>query len=478
MKRFLIVAFLVVTGGFYAGNLWALPTGTWASGVTLQNLADTPADAINIQFYDNAGNSVLDFPAATPTSPLAAGGAKTWYIPTQVPGLPASFTVGSAVVSSSSPVAAIVNTQLPSGSNPARVGTSTGISTPQTIVYAPQVMKGYYGWNSYCAVQNTSGAAENVTAYFYNSTGLEVDNQVQSIPAYSSFIFDQSANADLVNGYNGSAKFVSTAAPLAVVCNFYNTGASADTSQFHSYNGMGNGGDVINLPRVVKNYYGYQSGLKIQNIGTESLTVEVKYNFGGTEYSQTSTPIGLGQAWGPYMGDTSQLPASMAGVSGSGSAVVSIVSPNANKKVIAIVNEDNRVSPAGRGITYEGALVADGASKIVFPQVTGKYYGYSSGIQVAKVEAGPSTCTATYSPSGGVTTAIPVNFTLTDAAPSWSKFTPEVISPKQDYNGAVTVSCTGAKVVGIANISYRFDIDPRYGNITGDSFACYRGLTN
>lgn len=473
MKKVQIAVLVLLMVGFNVNHLWALPTGSWASGITVQNLNDTTEALVTIEFYNSTGALALSFDGGT----IPAASSKTWYVPTQVPGLTAGF-LGSAVVSSGNQVAAIVNTQLPSGSNPARVGTSTGISTSQQTVYAPQVMKEYSGWNSYCAVQNTSATAADVTATIYNAAGTQADTQTESIPAYSSFIFDQGTRGALSANFAGSAKFSTASAPLAVVCNFYNSGAAASSSQFHSYNGLSSGGDTIYLPRIVKDYYGYQSGMKIQNVGTESLTVEVTYNFGGTEYTQTSTAIGPGQAWGPYMGDAGQLPAAMAGVAGSGSAVVSIQTPNANKKIVAIVNEDNRVNPAGRGITYEGALSTEGAAKIVFPQVTAKYYGYSSGIQVAKVEAGSSTCTATYAPSGPVTSPLTASFTLSDATPSWSQFAPSATGMTQDYNGAVSVNCTGAKVVGIANISYRYDVDPRYGDIGGDSFACYRGLNN
>ena len=462
-----------------AGLASALPSGSWVSGVTVQNLSDTTNAGITIDFYNHDGTNALTF---TPSGGIDAGKSKTWYLPTQVTSLTSGF-VGSAVVSSGVAVAAIVNTQLPSGSNPARVGTSAGVSTPQTKIYAPQVLKGYSGWNSYCSVQNTSGTADNVTAKIYDASGTAVDTQVEPIAGFGSFIFDQSTRSAISSNFTGSAEFTSISAPLAVVCNFYNTGTGAATSQFHSYNGMSSGGDTIYLPRVVKDYYDYQSGMKIQNIGTESLTVNVTYNFKGTEYVQTSSAIGPGQSWGPYMGASAQLPASMAAVAGSGSAVVAVVAPNANKKIIATVNEDNRVSPAGRGVTYEGALPAEGSNKIVFPQVTSEFYGFSSGIQVTKIEPGAASCTATYSASGAVTSPFDVPFNLSDATPSWSQFAPTASGMKpgianDNYNGSVTVNCTGAKVVGIANISVRYDRDNRYGDIGGDSFACFRGLTN
>jgi hypothetical protein len=452
----------------------AFPAGEWVSGVTVANL-ETVDTHVWIRFYAQDGSEALSFDGGT----IGGGGAKTWYLPTQVPGLPDPF-IGSAVVEADGRIAATVNTQLPSGTNPMRVGTSVGVGTPGPVMYATQLLKDYGGWNSYCAVQNTGSTAFDVTARFYNSAGTEVDTDTQAIPAFSSFIFDQSTDADLASGMY-SAKFEGDAThPLAVVCNFYNSGGSASTAQFHSYNGLAEGAQTLHIPRLVKDYYDYQSGLKIQNIGSESLDVTVTYNFGGNTYTQVSPSIGVGQSWGPYLGDAAQLPASMASVSGSGSAIVEVNSPNANKAIIATINEDNRVDPAGRGVTYEAALPTDGTETLVFPQVVSEYYGYSSGIQVSKIGAGTLSCTASYSASGPVP-AFSDNFSLTDANPSWSQFAPNASGmvsglANDDYNGAVTVSCPGGSVIGISNLSFRFDYDNRYPNLLGDSFTTARGI--
>ncbi|HFD87353.1 MAG TPA: hypothetical protein ENJ35_06730 [Gammaproteobacteria bacterium] len=476
MRRHLIfiVIGVIVLLAAVVGAVYAFPSGQWVSGVTVANLSNETATVV-ITFYNQDGTVALEFNGGT----IPPNGAKTWYLPSHVTGLPDGF-IGSAVVSSDQEIAAIVNTQLPSGSNPTRVGTSTGVGNPSEVMYATQVMKDYYGWNSYCAVQNTGSSSAVVTATYYDSTGSVVDVDEVTIPAYASYLFDQSTDSELSSGFNGSAKFESDAAhPLAVVCNFYNQGTSASTSQIHSYNGMGAGGHTLYVPRVVKDYYNYQSGLKVQNIGTEPLSVTVTYNFNGHLYTQTSPDFDPGQAWGPYLGDERQLPASMAGVSGSGSAIITVNNPNPNKAIIATVNEDNRVNPAGRGVTYLAALPSEASNTLVFPQITSEYYGYSSGIQIMKVSSGTVTCTVSYAAMGHIS-SFEENIVLTDAQPSWSQFAPDASGmlpghANDDYNGAVTVSCTG-DVIGISNLSFRYDVDNRWGNVLGDSFTTARGI--
>jgi hypothetical protein len=474
MKRLIkIVVTVSVMAVMMSVGVYALPEGSWVSGVTVANLTDESA-SVTITFYNQDGTTALEYDGGT----IDPNGSKQWYLPSGMPDLGDGF-MGSAVVQSDKEVAASVNTQLPSGSDPARVGTSTGIGSGAPTMYATQLHKAYYGWNSYCGVQNTSSESFDVTASYYDSDGELVDTDTETIPAYASHVFDQGEDDELPNSFNGSAKFEGDDDhPLAVVCNFYNTGTTADASQFHSYNGMGSGGSALYIPRLVKDYYGYQSGLRVQNIGTVPLSVTVKYNFAGNVYTQTSPSFGSGQSWGPYLGDESQLPVSMEGLSGSGSAVVTVNNSSSDKVIIATVNEDNRVDPAGRGVTYLGALESDATSTVVFPQVTAEYYGYSSGIQVAKVGDGEATCEANYAAMGSVD-AFSDSFTLTDANPSWSQFAPNgsgMSTDYDDYSGAVTVNCTGAPVIGITNLSFRGDIDPRYDTLTGDSFTTSRGV--
>ncbi|MCS7248964.1 MAG: hypothetical protein NZ840_12100 [Anaerolineales bacterium] len=479
MKKIVCFLSILLVALLVHGKAYALPSGPWVSGVTVANLTNEQAN-VQITFYNQDGSVALSFNGGT----IPGNASKTWYLPSHVSGLSSGF-IGSAVVSSDKQIAAIVNTQLPSGSNPARVGTSAGVTTPAETVYATQIMKNYYGWNSYCAVQNTGSSAFTVSAFYYDQNGNQVGSaRTQSIPANASYIFDQSTDSGLPNGFNGSAKFVGGPSNLlAVVCNFYNAGTGSTDAQFHSYNGMGFGGTTLYVPRVVKDFYNYQSGLKIQNIGTEPLTVTITFNFNGINYTLTSPSIGPGRSWGPYMGDPSQLAGatpSLLGVSGSGSAVISVNDPNPNKQIIATINEDNRVNPAGRGVTYEAGLPSEASNVIVFPQITSEYYGYSSGWQVMKIESGTANCTASYSASGPIA-AFTENFVLSDSNPSFSRFAPDapgmLAGPANDnYNGAVTINCTGAKVIGISNLSFRYDRDTRYGNLTGDSFTTARGI--
>jgi hypothetical protein len=468
--RVLLVVAIVVVGVQLGTLLVGAQGGTYVSGFTVQNQDTVNAANVTIRFYWAEGTPGAGTVAHTITDVIDAGKSKTWFTPS-VPGLPDGF-IGSVVVESDRPVAAIVNTQTPSGtgssaSNPNRVGTASGVLEAQTgtNMYVTQIMKGYYGWGSYIAVQNTTGDTASVTVRYYDAAGAQVATNSQSLHPYSTYVFRQESEAGLPAGYAGSAKVESNKA-VAVICNYYNAGTSDATAQFHSYNGLGGGATKLYAPRIVKDYYGYQSGLKVQNVGTVGTVITVQYTFGGATYTQTSPSIGPGQAWGPYMGSPAQVP-ELAGVAGSGSATFT----SSGQPIAATVNEDNR--SMGRGVTYNAFLDGSATSALLFPQITSKYYGYCSGVQIMNVTAAPHSCTVTYSMAGRADVTVATG--TIGAGESWSQFAPNVPGMTIDFNGAAVVACDG-NFVGIANMSHRNDIDTRWPMNYGDNFTTYNGI--
>ena len=466
--RVLLVLALVVAG-LGTGILTTNAQGgrTWVSGIMIQNQSTSDVANITVIFYWDEAHGGAEAHRFSDT--IDPGKAKSYYVPsaTETGGLPEGF-IGSAVVSSDQPVAANVNTQVPSaeGSSPdlpTRVGTSSGVLVPSTDLYFPQLMKAYYGWNSYIAVQNTASSSASVTVQYYSSAGTLVATDVQTVSPYSTFIFRQSENATLLNGFVGSAKVTGTQ-ELAGICNFYNSENTYTEAQFHSYNAFSGGNALLNVPRVVKDYYNYQSGLTVQNVGTSATTVTVTYYFGGLTYTQTSPSIDPNAAWGVYLGNEAALPATMAGVSGSGSATIA----STGQPVVAIVNEDNRT--VGFGSTYNAFLDGEETTSVLFPQVTAKYYGYCGGIQVQNVGTSTANLTITYSMPGRADVT-----KSGTAAPgqSYSAFAPNAVAT--DFNGSVVVT-SNQDIVGIANMAYNQAVDPRYGAKYGDSFTTNNGI--
>ena len=145
-------------------------TGTWVSGIMIQNQSTTEDAEVTVQFFWAEGEAAAGQLAHEFTDTIPAGGSKGYWVPS-IAGLPDNF-VGSAVVSSNVPVVANVNTQVAAPgteAEPNRVGTASGVLDPATTLYFTQVMR-TPTWNSYIAVQNTSSEPASVTVRYYNDT--------------------------------------------------------------------------------------------------------------------------------------------------------------------------------------------------------------------------------------------------------------------------------------------------------------------
>jgi hypothetical protein len=452
------------------------PTGTWVSGIACQNLDDANAAAITLHFYpEGSGTSALDY-----DDTIAAGKSKNYYTPSSPPGLPSTF-LGSVMVESSTPLACNVNTQTTgtgTPTNPFRIGTSAGFADGETstTMYVPQVMKTLAGtWSSYIAVQNATAADVDVTVSYVNKSGAPVAaDETATIPGYSNKVFYQEENASLPANFIGAATVEGTG-NIAVVTNLYNAGTSSSNAQLLSYDGFANGETTLLVPRFVRRFYGYNSGMSIQNLGTNPTTVTIDFTFAGATYSYTTAQIQPGAALPLYATDIAVLlPVdSLAMGKRFGSAVLTSTEP-----IIAIVNEDNRGNAAdnngdpvpveriSQGITYNAFLDGSQTTTVFFAQIVAGAGGiFSGGFQVANTTATAATCTATFNAQAGLT----YDFTLA-ANSSTSVFAPNVLGIVQPYNASVTVVCS-QPIVGISNLA-----DIVGSGLVGDSFTCTNGL--
>jgi hypothetical protein len=450
------------------------PAGPWASGIACVNLDTVNAASITISFYpEGSGTATLTYPDTIP-----AGGSKTYFTPSSPPGLSPGF-MGSAVVSSTTPVACNVNTQKQSSgtvADPYRIGTSAGISSEGAgaTVYAPQVMRNLSGWSSYMAVQNTSTAQVTVNVTYRDAAGNHVAaaDESTSIPAQSSKVFYQAANPGLPDNFIGAATVVATGGELAAVVNFYNSGVGFDTSQLHSYNGFTGGANNLFVPRIVRNFYGYNGGLSIQNIGGASTTIRITFNFAGNTYVYNSGTIAPGAALPLYAPNIPAIAPVDALPVGQrfGSAVIEVLTGG---PIVAIVNEDNRGGPdvpaerVGQGSSYNAIANGTQSGTMFFAQVPRHAGGiFSGGFQIANTTGTAATCNIVYvadMDANETGVSLPANGSI-------ARYAPNVPNLDDGYNAAVRVTCT-QPIVGISNLA----VNPgslRYG----DSFTQANGL--
>jgi len=457
------------------------PTGTYGSGIACFNIGAAPA-TISLIFYQ-ADSSAVALSYTDPT-PIPVGASRNYFTPDTPPGLPSPF-MGGAVVNSNQALTCNVNTQVVgsgvgTASNPARAGSSAGVDSTaaSTSLFAAQIMKAFFGYNSYAAVQNTENSAFNVTITFKDRFGVSypLATQTVSIPSQSTHIFYQDSNANLPSNFLGGATITSSG-KLAATVAFYNSGASAQTAHFHTYNAMPLGGAMLLVPRFVRNYYGYNSGLSIQNVGGAATSVTTTFRFAGNTYVNNSGTIAPGASYAPYAPNISQLAPVDALAVGlrTGSAVIQAA---AGGSVVAIVNEDNRgtcnsascppipTEQIGFGSTYNAFLDSTQTNTVLFAQVPRAAGGFfSGGFQVGNTTGSAGTCSIEYSGAPAANeSGVPL-----PANGSFSRFAPNVVNLPNGFNSSVKVICTVA-AVGISNFS------ARSSTYFGDSFITANGL--
>jgi hypothetical protein len=450
------------------------PSGSWRSGIACQNMDANVEANVVLTFYPEL-NSVS---AATYSSSIPAGGSKNWLTTSSVsmPGFPSNF-VGSAVVTSNTPLACNVNTETTgtgTTTNPYRMGTSYGLdeNTSGTVIYIPQAAKNFSGFNSYISIQNTSGSTVTANLNFYAANGSEIAAAAQSvnIPALASKVFYQNENTGLPDGFNGGARVSAGdgSTRLAVVVAIYRDATNYTRTQFYSYNGVPSGAPKVFVPRFVRNLQGYQSGMAIQNVGSTDTIVTVRFLFLGVEYVYTSPAIPPNTShllYAPNIAVLSPVDLLPEGQR-QGSATIT-VDDLVNDEIVVTVNSDNQAGIAtrrGQGATYNAPADGSQTQTIFFPQFT-KNAGvvFSSGFQVSNTTNQDGTCTIEYiaQPSANETNV------LLPADGSIIRWGPQITALTNGYNAAVKVTCTRA-VTGIVNFA-------AYGRY-GDSFTETTGL--
>ncbi len=468
-----VIALLVLT---FSTASAAGPSGNWVTGITCQNLSTTNAAIVTFQFYqEGSSTAALSYPDTIP-----AGGTLKYFPPSSPSGRPAPGA-GSRPGGADPPGPGDANLQSTgtgTAAAPLRLGTASALDSTQagTTMFVPQVSKSTT-WNTYIAVQNAGSASETFTVHYYDkTTGLEVTTAAEtySIAPNSSKVVYPESNGNLPNPWSGGAVITGTQ-PKAVIVSFYNIGTDSKTSQFHVYDAFASGSNKLVIPRVVRRYYGFNSGLTIQNVSGVPTTISIHFVFkGGTTYDYTSGTIQPKASLILYTPNVAELNAVdlLDMTNRTGSAVVTANAAGAS--IVGIVNMDNRGDPndnnlqtvplsdVGKGATSNMGVLGQETFKVFFSQVP-RYAGniWKGGVIIANSTNVAGTCDFTYS---GVPAATQTGVTL--PASGQISFSQSNVSGLPDsFNASVTATCT-QKVFGVGNFSVAAN-----SGLLGDSYV-------
>lgn len=444
--------------------------GSWTSNLSCINQSELIDATVELFFYEEStGNEI-----SLGTDVILAGMSANFVLSA----LPAG-SIGSLVIQSSQPLTCAADyaantTGTPS--NPYRFAATKGFEVNETgpVMYVSQIEKAFYGWNSYIAIQNTSSTATDVTISFVDRATNTYPDLSLTIPGYGNEVIMLEDVPTLPEMFIGAATISSddSVTPLAVSTAFYNAGISPATSQIHAWNGSAKGSHTLYAPYIVMNYYRYNSGIMIQNIGDTPTSFKVTYTFAGTDYVyQHPVMLNVGETKDFYLPDVAVLSPvnNIPNNQRFGKALIEATLTdgtfNPDGELIANVNQENRggsgipIEFAGNGGTYAAFLSTAGSTTNYISKWMVHVGGFSSGVHISNYSLSPTTCNFTFPTDSDAdfTTVIAPNSFFTRWAPNTANLDP-------GYNAGVKIECD-SEVFVIVNASN----DPDVGK-HGDSF--------
>jgi hypothetical protein len=376
-KTFSVMMVLVLSLALVSAALAAAPApgGPFSTAFRVQNLETTDA-ACSYVFYSASGATAYTSASAT----IAPGDSLYVYTPA-LSGL--ADGEYSGVVSCDKQVAAVVNF-----SDPNSAAAYNGVSAPGLVWYAPGIYNNYYNYYSNIYVQNASSGTVNITVeIFAPGNPVPVATQTATnVAANAAVHFEQEGLAGLNTNQFYSAKITGTG-DIAPVVNIYGRGSVND--QLYSYNPVAAGSTTAYAPVIMNNYYGYNSALVIQNMGSVASDITVTYTNGWTHIF-TVQP---GAAQSLYTPLESGIPA------GNTLYGATVVSTN-SQPLVVVVNESNQYN---RAASYTG--FSSGSAQVRAPIVMKNYYSFNSSVTCQNVGSAATTMTIAYAGIAGTTTS-------------------------------------------------------------------------
>lgn len=430
----------------------ALPGGPFSYAFYLQNLDQVNTARCSYQFYDTVGG--LQYISAQFDIP------KEDNVEVYVPGI-GGLTSGtySVVASCDKQVAAVVNlSDTDSGAS------HRGVSAPATTWYAPAVYDNYYNYSTNMVIQNATASPINITAYIYapgNPAPVKTTT-ANNVQGYASVEFDQDGLAELLTNVSYSARIVGTG-NIAPVVNIYGRTGSPVAQQLYSYNPFSAGALTFFAPLIMNNYWGYNTALTVQNVGSSTARVRMTYSNGTIE----TVNIPTNSSYAKYSPGVVGLTAgntlySVKIESITGSGVVTA------QPVVAFVNQSNVTNRASSYTAFAG-----GANRVYLPVVYKLYYRYNTSVTCQNVGAAPTTMTITYKgPGVGAPTTSPS--ILIGKTHEFYQFTdPSLSSVPMNWKGSAVVTAS-QPIVCVTNENQNL---PPEINQSKDMMYTYEGVS-
>ncbi|MHB0858938.1 MAG: hypothetical protein ACYC5M_15400 [Anaerolineae bacterium] len=441
--------------------------GTWSSGVNIQNLSDTVDAEVRLVIYDSSTGAEVFWYPSTGTVTIPAGGNISVYIP----GL-SGLADGrySAMIESTEPVAAVVNTQSP-GMLMGDSYLGADEAALSADVRAPLVFRNRNGFSSTLYIQNAHSSQQSITVELYPAgSSTPAASRSYDVPASASVEVDlRDAAFAAFEGRYGGAKITGAAGNVAAVAMYVRStagGAIEGTNgQFRAMAATKAGREWY-APLVYKNHSGWATGITIQNTEAVTTVVSVEY-VASAQSSYAGTVVTDTLVLGPNATDSFYLPSNASLPASRFYGAATVTSSAAD--VLVIVNSTNYLRGDGAvASSYEALSPADAGAQIAMPLVFRMHADTDSGINVQNVGSAATdvTLVVTKSPSSNPLGGLgPWTFTVTDVGPGEGAtfYLPGLMAGVTKMYGSASISTTGEPVVVVVtSASYARGISSNY----------------
>ena len=277
--------------------------------------------------------------------------------------------IGSAVITSTQPVVAVVNEH---NEGAQKLFTYNGFSAGSTDLVAPSILRGHYGWYTSLSIANPSlSQTAHVTITYYADTQYSLPSNLRGTTVVKTFTIDPGKSLTRYDGTGASPTTDPSLSDLTSFTRFFGTARiqsdipvvakvnqENDSGNAEAYNCIdaSTASTKVVVPLIQADFYGFYTSLTVQNMASSAGTITITYTSDGSYSSPTNTSIqvvhniaanGQFNSWEGGISTTGDVHNSGTFTRFNGSAVIESDVP-----IVAIVNEEKHGSGADYGYSF------------------------------------------------------------------------------------------------------------------------------
>lgn len=283
--------------------------------------------------------------------------------------------IGSAVISATQPIVAVVNEH---NEGAKKLFTYNGFSSGSTDLVCPSILRGHYRWYTSLSVANPNlSQTAHVTITYYADTQYSLPESLRGTQVVKTFTIDPGKALTRYDGTGASPTNDPSLSDLTSFTRFFGTvRIQSNIPVVAKVNQENDGGNAeayncvdattaskkVVVPLIQADFYNFYTSLTIQNMASSAGTITITYTSDGTYSNPTNTSItvvrsipanGQYNSWEGGITTTGDVHNSGKFTRFNGSAVI-----ESNVPIVAIVNEEKHGSGADYGYSFNAINVS------------------------------------------------------------------------------------------------------------------------